>query len=106
MGITKDPFVLGKMQGHLLQSIRSPHLVKPTWKCEVKVPMTQERMMTSQVRSMLSKSTTEVGPGNKGFLHNPFYSHEKWGKPLYHKPEAASLIHNLPKVQDGHPETN
>ena len=48
-------------------------LVKPTHKCEVKIPETQESMITSEVRSMLSKVNTEVGPGNKGFLHTPFH---------------------------------
>ena len=55
MGITYNPFMLGTIQGYLLQFNNKSPLVKPIFKCEVKVPMTQESMMTSEVISMLSK---------------------------------------------------
>ena len=71
-GITQEPFMLGTIKGHLLQFSQKPPLVKPTHKCEVKVPNTQESMMTSEVSSVLSEGTTEVGPGYKGFFTYPF----------------------------------
>ena len=46
MGITQDSFMLGTIQGHLLQFNQKLPLVKPTCKCEVKVPRTQESMIT------------------------------------------------------------
>ena len=69
MGITQDPFVLLTIQGHMLQFNQKLPLVKPTHNCEVKVPKTQESMMTSEVRSILSKGATEVGPGDQEILH-------------------------------------
>ena len=66
------PFMLASIQGHLLHFNQKPPLVKPICKCEVNIPETQENMMTSEVRSMLSQGTIDVGPGNKGFLHMPF----------------------------------
>ena len=79
MGITQDPFLLGTMQQLCYNSIRSP-LIKPTSQCEVKVPKSQESMMTSEVSSMLSEGTIELGPGNKGILYISLPdSQEKWG---------------------------
>ena len=72
MVIAQEPFVFGTIQGHLLQLNQKPPLMKPTHKCEVKVPRTQESMMTSEVRSMLFEGNIEVGPGNKGFFTYPF----------------------------------
>ena len=48
------PFVFGTIQGHLLQFNQKLYLVKPSKKCEVMVPKTQESMMVSEVQSMLS----------------------------------------------------
>ena len=60
-------------------SIRSP-LDKTYSKCEVKVPKVQENMMTAEGSSMLSKGTTELGPGNKGFFTHPFLIPKKNGE--------------------------
>ena len=35
--ITKDPFVLDSIQGHVLKFSQEPPLAKPTHKCEVKI---------------------------------------------------------------------
>ena len=84
MGITQDLFTLGKIQGHLLQFSQKSPLVKATQKCEVKIQKTQESMMASDVRSMLSQGTIEIGPGNKGpYIPLPD-SQEEWEKPLYY----------------------
>ena len=80
MGITQDPFMLGTILGHLLQFNQMPPLVKPTHKWKVNVPKTQETIMASEVRSVLSKDTTEVGPGNKIFLTYPFLIPKKNGE--------------------------
>ena len=63
--------MLGTIQGYLLQFNQKPLLIKPTSKCEVKVPKAQESMMTSEASSMLSEGTKELGPGNKGFFQYP-----------------------------------
>ena len=72
MGITQDPFVLGTIQGYLLQFNQKPTLVKPTFNCEFKVPKNQESMMVLEVRSMLSEGIMEIAPRNKGFFTYPF----------------------------------
>ena len=72
MGITQDPSMLGTIQRHLLQFNKKSPQVKPTCRCEVKVPRTQESMMASEVRSMLSEGTIEVDTGSKGFFTYPF----------------------------------
>ena len=72
MGIIQDPFMLDTIQGHLLQFNQKLPVVKPTHKCKIKVPKTQESMMASEIRSMLSESTIAVGQGNKGFFTHPF----------------------------------
>ena len=72
IGITQDPFMLGTIQGHLLQFNHKPPIVKPTCKWEVKVPKTKESMMSSEVTSTLSEGTREAGSGNKGFFMYPF----------------------------------
>ena len=64
--------MLGTIQGHLLQFSQKPPLIKVTSKCKVKVPKAQETTMTSEVSSMLSEGTIELGPGNKGFFAYPF----------------------------------
>ena len=66
--------MLDMVKGHLLQLICKPPLMKPTHKCAVKIPWTHEATMASEINSMLSKGTTEVGPGNKGSLHTPYDS--------------------------------
>ena len=71
--ITQDPFVLDTIKEHLLQFNQKLPLVKPTCKCEVRVSMTQESMMASEVRSMLSEGTMEVCPGNNGFFTYSFF---------------------------------
>ena len=64
-------------------------------------------MMFAEVRPMLSESTIEVGPWNKGFFTYLFLiPKKKRGKPLYGESEATEPIHNLHKVQGDHPETN
>ena len=68
-----------KKQGHLLQFNQKSPLVKPTHKCEVKVPKTQESMMTSEDSSMLSEITIDVGPENKGFFTYPWLNPKKNG---------------------------
>ena len=64
-GYNSSPFVLGTTQGHLLQFSQKPPVVKPTFKCEVKIPKTQESISPSEVKSVLSKDTVEVGPDDK-----------------------------------------
>ena len=77
MGITQDPFMLGTIQGHQLQFNQKFHLAKPTHKFKLKVPKAQESMMTSELSSMLSNGTLELGPWNKGFFTYPFLIHRK-----------------------------
>ena len=63
--------------------------------------------MTSEVGSMLSEGTIELGPGNKGFFAYPFLIPKKnGGKPLYHELKATEPVHYLHKVQNDHPETD
>ena len=83
MGITHDSFMLGTIQGHLLQFNQKPPQVRSTNKCKVKVPKCQESMMASEVRSILSKSTLEVDPGNKGFLAYLFLTPKKNGESFF-----------------------
>ena len=64
--------MLGTIQGHLLQFNQKPSLKKPTSKCKIKVPKAQENMVASEVSSLLSEGTIELGPGNKGFFKYPF----------------------------------
>ena len=54
-----------------LQFNQKTHPVKPTHKCEVKVPKIHESMIASEVRLMMSEGTIEVCPGNKAFLTYP-----------------------------------
>ena len=82
-------------------------LIKPTSMCEVNVPKAWESIMASEVSSMLSEGTTELGPGNKGFFTYPFLiPKKKWGKSLYHEPQATEPIHYLHKIQNDHPEAD
>ena len=55
-------------------------LLKPTLKCEVKEPKTEESIMASEVKSVLFEYTMEVGPGNKGFFMYPFLIPKKNGE--------------------------
>ena len=80
MGISKDLFVFGTVQRYLLEFNQKSPLVKPIHKFEVKVPKTQESIMTSKVRLMLSEGTIEVGPSNKGFFTYPFLIPNKNGE--------------------------
>ena len=80
MSITKDPCMLGTLQGNMLQFNQKASLVKPTHKCEVKFSKIQENMMTSEARSMLSEGTIELGPMNKGFFTYPSLIPRKIGK--------------------------
>ena len=79
-GYNPGSFHVGTIQGHLLQFNQKPPLVKSTWKCEVKVPKTQESIVSSEVSSMLAKDTTELGWGNKGFFTYPFLISKKNGE--------------------------
>ena len=74
------PLWLGTIQGHLLQFNQKPPLVKPTWKCEVKEPKTQEGMIAPEVRSILSEGTIEVAQGTRDSLHTPSWFPRKMGK--------------------------
>ena len=76
-GYNPGPFVFSTIQGHLLQFSQKASLVKPTCKCEVKVPKMQKSIMTSEVTSVLSDGAIEAGPGNKGFLTYPFLISKK-----------------------------
>ena len=57
--------------------------LKPTCKCKVKIPKTQDSMMASEVRSVLSRDTIEVGPGNKAFFTYPFLIPKKNGESCF-----------------------
>ena len=57
----KTPLCWAQYRGICCSSTRCPPL-KPTCKCKVKVPRTQESMMASEARSMLSWGTIEAGP--------------------------------------------
>ena len=80
IGIIHDPFMFSTIQWHLLQFNHKPTLVKPNHKCWVKIPKPQENMMASGVRSVLSKGTIEVGPGNNGFFTYPILIPHQNGK--------------------------
>ena len=62
-------------------------------------------MMASEVRSMLSEGSIEVGPGKKRF-HIPLHDLQKMRKAIFDESKAAELIHNLHKIQNDHPETD
>ena len=70
--ITADPFVLGSVQGHLLELKERPPLVESSAKCEVKVPKKLEAAMQSEVDKLVSDGNVEIAPKNKGFHTYPF----------------------------------
>ena len=72
VGKIQDPFVLGMVQGQLLQFSCKPPLVKPTYKCKVKIPKTQKGLMAMEINSILSEGMIEVGQRNKRFFIHPF----------------------------------
>ena len=62
--------------------------------------------MASDVRSMLSECTIEVGPENKDFHISLLDFLEKQGKPFHYEIKAMELVHNFCKTQDDYPETD
>ena len=70
--ITHDTFVLGSVQGHLIQFNRKPPLVHPMEKCEVQVPKGQQQEMNRQIQTLLKGGNIEEAPNNKGFFTYPF----------------------------------
>ena len=64
--------MLGMVQGYLLHFNQKPPLVKPLQKYEVKIPKDQESVMSSEINTMLLKSTIDLCPGNKGLFTYPF----------------------------------
>ena len=104
---TKDPNMLGSIQGHLLQFNQKSPLIKPTSMCEVKVPKAKECMMTSEIFPVLSEGTIKIGPREQGILYTSLpHSQEKWEKPHCHEPKTNQPIHYLNKVQNDHPEAD
>ena len=65
-------------------------MIKPTCNCEIKVPKAQESMITSEVSSMLSEGTIDLGPGNEGFFTYPFL--------ISKKNEESHFIMNLKPI--------
>ena len=78
--VTRDNFVLGSVQGHLIQFNRKPPLVRPTEKCEVQVPKGQQQEMNRQIQTLLKEGNIEEAPNNKGFFTYPFLIPKKNGK--------------------------
>ena len=78
--VTRDNFVLGLVQGHRIQFNRNPPLVRPTEKCEVKVPKGQQQEMNRQIQMLLKEGNIEEAPNNKGFFTDPFLIPKKNGK--------------------------
>ena len=72
--------MFGTVQGHLLQFNQKPPMVKPTHKHEAKIAKTQESMMTSEARSMLSEGTIGVRLENMVFFTYPFLIPKKNGE--------------------------
>ena len=78
--VTRDTFMLGSVQGHLIQFNRKPLLVRPTEKCEVQVLKGQQQEMNHQIQMLLKEGNIEEVPNNKGFFTYPFLIPKKNGK--------------------------
>ena len=78
--ITNDPFVLGTVQGHLIQFQRKPPLVRPSPKSEVVVTKAQQGAMQGAITDLLKEGNIERGPLNKGFFTYPFLIPKKDGQ--------------------------
>ena len=70
--VTRDTFVLGSVQGHLIQFNHKPPLVHPMEKCEVQVPKGQQQEMNRQIQTLLKEGNIKEAPNNKGFFMYPF----------------------------------
>ena len=78
-GYHPGPLHVRHMQGHLLHFHQKPLSIKPSHKCEVKIPKAQEAAMSLNIDTMLLKRTVEQGSGNKGFFTYPFVFWKKNG---------------------------
>ena len=79
-GITWDPFVLGMVQRHLSHFNQKPPLVKPSHKCEVKIPKVQEAAASSDWQNAIWKDNRARSREKKGFLLAPVSSPKTMGK--------------------------
>ena len=102
LSVTWDPFVLGMVQGYLLQCSLKPQLMKPSCKYKVKIPKAKKGIMSSEIDTMLPERT-ELGPQNEGFFTYPFVIlKEEWNKLLHNESEATQTVYYLHTIQDDH----
>ena len=63
--------------------------------------------MSSEIDTVLSKRTIELGLGNKkGSSLTPLSTPQKWDESLHNESEASQPVHYLFKIQEDHPKTD
>ena len=82
-------------------------LVKSYLQSVVRVPKTQESMMTSEVMFNTILGHHRVGPREQGivYISLPDFQ-EKLGMLLYHEPEPTEPVHFLHNIQNDHPQAD
>ena len=61
----------------------------------------QEAAMSTEIDTMLSKKTIELGLGNKGlFTYSFIIPKKKWDKSLHNESEASQPVYYLYKIQN------
>ena len=105
--ITCDTFVLGLVQGHLIQFNRKPPLVRPMEKCEVQVPKGQQQEMNRSDSDAVEGREYRGSAKQQGLLYIPIPdTKEEWQEQINYEPQAFESVHKMHQIQDDEPETD